>query len=196
MYQLSEKSEGVVHFSCWSHLEWPISLTEINDVDDEVCDNRVNSIDRGGLKHITQRVYFLFTGIQLALRNYLEGQEHPASTSLASMKDRVITDEGVQSRWSTIAADWEDDTATLLLNMIVDTWITIRGHSTARAWLESYKLQQKSVQKSKGIESGSNWVLWPLLLDLASRLVLIRHVIPCLRTDIISLISWAVYPCA
>jgi len=23
MYQLSEKSEGVVHFSCWSHLEWP-----------------------------------------------------------------------------------------------------------------------------------------------------------------------------
>ena len=123
--------------------------------DDEMCDDSNSwmiSIDRGGLKHITQRVCFLFTSIKLALRNYLEGQEHPASTSLVSMKDRVITDEGVQSRWSTIAADWEDDTATLLLNMIVDTWITIRGHSTARAWLESYKLQQKkSVQKSKAI---------------------------------------------
>lgn len=68
------------------------------------------------------------------------------------MKAKIIEDEGVQSSWSTIAVDWEEGTATLLLNMIVDTWVKIRGHSTARVWLESYKLQQKkSVQKSKGI---------------------------------------------
>ena len=129
----------------------------MNVDNDEMCDdsnNWMNSIDRGGLKHIMQRVYFLFASIELALRNYL-GQEHRASTSLASMKDRVITEAGVQSRWSTIAADWEDDTATLLLNMIVDTWITIRGHSTARAWLESYKLQQKSNGIRKQLSSST-----------------------------------------
>jgi hypothetical protein len=48
------------------------------------------------------------------------------------MKAKIIEDEGVQSSWSTIVVDWED-TATLLLNMIVDTWVKIRGHSTARA---------------------------------------------------------------
>ena len=112
-------------------------------------DDWMDSIDRGGLKHITQMVYLLFTSIELVLRHYLEGQNQP---SLTMVKDKIIEDEGIQSCWSTIAVDWEDETATLLLNMIVDTWIKIRGHSTARAWLESYKLQQKkSVQKSKGI---------------------------------------------
>ena len=128
-------------------------LTEMNDVDgDEMHDDSddwMDSIDRGGLKHITQMVYLLFTSIELVLRHYLEGQDQP---SLTMVKDKIIEDKGVQSCWSTIAVDWEDEMATLLLNMIVDTWIKIRGHSTARAWLESYKLQQKkSVQKSKGI---------------------------------------------
>ena len=129
-------------------------LSEMNDVDgDEMHDDSddwMDSIDRGGLKHITQMVYLLFTSIELALRSYL-GQDQ---SSLTAMKDKIIDDEGIQSSWSTIAVDWEEETATLLLNMIVDTvaWIKIRGHSTARAWLESYKLQQKkSVQKSKGI---------------------------------------------
>ena len=123
----------------------------MNDVDgDEMHDDSddwMDSIDRGGgLKHITQMVYLLFTSIEPALRRYI-GLDQP---SLTTMKDKIIDDEGVQSSWSTIAVDWEE-TATLLLNMIVDTWIKIRGHLTARAWLESYKLQQKSVQKSKGI---------------------------------------------
>ena len=125
----------------------------MNDVDgDEMHDDSddwMDSINRGGLKRITQMVYLFFTSIELALRCYLDGQDQP---SLSVMKAKIIEDEGVQSSWSTIAVDWEEDTATLLLNMIVDTWVKIRGHSTARAWLESYKLQQKkSVQKSKGI---------------------------------------------
>ena len=128
-------------------------LTEMNDVDgDEMHDESdewMDAIDRGGLKHITQIVYLFFVSIELALRNYLQGPDQP---SLTMAKDKVIKDEGVQSSWSTIAVNWEDESATLLLNLIVDTWIKIRGHSTARAWLESYKLQQKkSVQKSKGI---------------------------------------------
>ena len=74
--------------------EFCICLTKMND-DDEKCDdsnNRMSSIDRGGLKAHYTEGFFLFTSIELALlRNYL-GQEHP-STSLASME--VITDEGV-----------------------------------------------------------------------------------------------------
>ena len=65
------------------------------------------------------------------------------------MTEEAITDGDVQFYFS---ANWEEEVATALLGMIVDMWIKIRGHSTARALLEQYKLRKKkSIQKSKGI---------------------------------------------
>ena len=133
--------------------EFCACLTEMNDVDpDEMCDDSddwMNSVDRGGLKHITNMVYMLFVSIELVLRRHLLGLDQP---SLTTAKEKVVEDEDVKSYWSNISINWTDEVATQLLNMMIDTWINIRGHSTAKAWLESYKLsQKKSVQKSKGI---------------------------------------------
>ena len=71
---------------------------------------------------------------------------------MTTVKEKVVSDEDVLFYWSIISSDWEDEVATVLLEMLIDTWINIRGHSTAKAWLEEYKLNKKKpVQKSKGI---------------------------------------------
>ena len=51
-----------------------------------------------------------------------------------------------------MACNWEEETSTVLLEMLIEEWIQIRCYSTATAWLEQYKTEKKKlVQKSKGI---------------------------------------------
>ncbi len=63
-------------------------------------------------------------------------------------------DDDVQSKWSDLADEWEEDDAKVLLVMTIELWVTVRGHSTAGAMMETYKIQNKeSLQKSKGIRA-------------------------------------------
>ena len=65
--------------------------------------------------------------------------------------EKIINDD-VQFYWSMVASNWEDEVADVLLEMIIDEYVKIRGHSTASAWLEQYKRDsKKQVQKSKGV---------------------------------------------
>ena len=51
-----------------------------------------------------------------------------------------------------MSSNWEEEeTTSVFLDMLVDHWINIRGHSTASAWFEQYKKEKKSAQKSKGV---------------------------------------------
>lgn len=72
-------------------------LTEMNDVDpDEMCDDSddwMKSVDRGGLKHITNMVYMLFVSVELVIRCHLQGLDQP---SFSSVKDKIIEDDDVQ----------------------------------------------------------------------------------------------------
>ena len=68
------------------------------------------------------------------------------------MREKIINDDDVQFYWSMVASNWEDEVADVLLEMIIDEYVKIRGHSTASAWLEQYKRDsKKQVQKSKGV---------------------------------------------
>ena len=63
-----------------------------------------------------------------------------------------MASDDVQFYWTMVASNWQEDAATALLEMMMDLWIQIRGHSTATAWLEKYKQDKKKpVQKSKGV---------------------------------------------
>ena len=51
-----------------------------------------------------------------------------------------------------MASDWEEDETKVLLELVVNMWITIRGFSYASAWMEKVKsANAKSLQKSKGL---------------------------------------------
>ena len=54
--------------------------------------------------------------------------------------------------WSIVSGEWEEEERTLF-TMIIEMWITIRGFSFAKSFLEMYKQANKtSVQKSKGLK--------------------------------------------
>ena len=99
-------------------------LLEINDVNpnEMFIDEWMDFTDRGGLKHITN--YMLFLSIELVLRKHFQGQEQP---SLIAAKDKVV-EEDILFYWSIITSNWEQEPATTLLKLILDQWITIRGH--------------------------------------------------------------------
>lgn len=66
--------------------------------------------------------------------------------------DGVKNNPSVKYYWSLLAVNWEEDEETVLLDMIINHWITVRGFSHAGAFMEKYKqAHQKTVEKSKGL---------------------------------------------
>ena len=53
---------------------------------------------------------------------------------------------------SLVSANWEDSSASGLLQIVVNQWVEIRSFSYASAWVDQYKVAQKQkTQKSKGV---------------------------------------------
>ena len=130
-----------------------LCIAELNDVDpDELEDESsewICAIDRGGLKHISNMTYAMFASAEMELRKHLTPHQ---VTDFSQMREKIINDDDVQFYWSMVASNWEDEVADVLLEMIIDEYVKIRGHSTASAWLEQYKRDsKKQVQKSKGV---------------------------------------------
>ena len=68
------------------------------------------------------------------------------------MTDNILKNEDVLFYWSMLSADWSEGNAEVLIHIVIELWITIRGFSYVSAWMEKYKAsQKKTVQKSKGV---------------------------------------------
>ena len=68
------------------------------------------------------------------------------------IENQIKANNDVLFYWCTVSAEWEEDTAAKLLDMILKLWITIRGFSGVNGWLEKYKqMNKRTVQKSKGV---------------------------------------------
>ena len=51
-----------------------------------------------------------------------------------------------------VSSNWEEEVATILLDMMIEEYVKICAHSTASAWMEMYRRESKKfVQKSKGV---------------------------------------------
>ena len=68
------------------------------------------------------------------------------------VKEDICSDADVQFIWNLLSADWEEESSTTLLNMIISEWLKITGLSYTSAWVEKYKdTEKKTIQKSKGL---------------------------------------------
>lgn len=62
----------------------------------------------------------------------------------------VAADEDIRFYWTLLSVDITDETkATTLLSEMIGLWVTIRGFSIAKAWLEKYL--PKKIGKTKGL---------------------------------------------
>ena len=63
----------------------------------------------------------------------------------------VVQNDDVLFHWSIIAANWIEEDVKVLLKLITQEWITLRGHSFVSSFMETFKREKKkTLQKSKG----------------------------------------------
>ena len=110
-------------------------------------------VDRGGLKHVGQSTFMLFVSMEKELRCHLQPSIVSLDTDVKKTAvDSIIANDDVNMYWSILSGNWQEEEAALLIKMLVDHWITIRGFSFASAFMERHKQEhKKSLQKSKGI---------------------------------------------
>ena len=114
----------------------------------------LDTVDRGGLLHVTEGTYMLFCAMEEELRQHLQRRRVQDMTE--GFKEcicKAITDnDEVQFYWCMLSPDVDDENADVVLKMVINMWITIRGFSFASGWLEHYKQsRKKSLQRSKAL---------------------------------------------
>lgn len=123
----------------------------LDDGDEEANDSQdwVQLINRGGLTRVNHTTFEMFVAMEYELRKHI----HRGQTlNLEHITTAITENEDVLFLWSLVSADWEDSSASELLQMVVNQWVKIRGFSYASAWVEQYKVAQKqTTQKSKGV---------------------------------------------
>lgn len=106
------------------------------------------AVDRGKLIHVNDILFSFFSEMELVLRNSLRQN----SRDLSQVVELIVNDEKVLFAWAIASVNWQEDSANILLNMFAEHWVSMRGHSHAKALMEKYKQKsKKQVQKSKGL---------------------------------------------
>ena len=111
----------------------------------------VDRVNRGGLFIVSDLSYLLFEQLELNIHKLYNLSALDTSSSLCSrdeVREAVVGSDDIQFYWSQLSSDLDDDGSHQLLGMIVDFWITIRGFSFVRSFMEQYK-QAHAVGTSK-----------------------------------------------
>jgi hypothetical protein len=126
---------------------------------DETCDavgteSWTNSIDRGGLWHVNDNTYTTFYLIEEEIRHHF--RVHHIKSLDHSTKENVmkaIMENGdILFYWSLLSDVVDDKSGALVLKMIAELYLTVRGFAFASSCLELYKQQhRKQIQKSKAL---------------------------------------------
>ena len=127
-------------------------LDLLDDGDEETSGSQdwVDLIDCGGLTRVNNTTFEVFLAMECELRRHLH--THQAPNLGNHVTHAIIENEDVQFLWSILRADWEEESGAVLLQMVVNQWVKIRGFSFASCWVEKYKAaQRKTTQKSKGV---------------------------------------------
>ena len=110
----------------------------------------ITLIDRGGLTCVNNITFELFQAIEIEFHKHLK---LPLPENFRSiLASAIVHNEDVLFFWDIIRTEWEEEVSSILINRIIEKWVTIRGFSIASSWLEKYKKATKTfTQKSKGI---------------------------------------------
>jgi len=118
----------------------------------------IEQIDRGGLYHINDDVFALFTEIELVCRQFLDERTVPKAHLQSCIVDVALGSQDVLMHWHdlTECEGTEADTCVLLREIII-LWSTIRIHSFAEGWTDknSRKGTRKTL-KQKGTPKDSS----------------------------------------
>ena len=130
-----------------------VELCEDDGTDVDASADWTKAISRGGIKLVNNKTYHIFHAVEMNVRQHFSQTSAPTLSAGSKVElESIATDEDVLFSWSIISAEWEEKEEQILLRMLIDLWVTVRGFSFAKSMLEMYKqAQKKTVQKSKGV---------------------------------------------
>lgn len=108
----------------------------------------VDKVNRGGLFYVSDNAYSLFVAIeitmQVSLTEHIHSSYKLSATESRAKKDSIIaavmSSEDVLFHWYILAVDIQTEKDGMeLLKHIVELWLTIRGFSISKSWMEEYK---------------------------------------------------------
>lgn len=90
--------------------------------------------------------------MEMELRKHLHTENVSETAEVKTIAvQRIMDNEDVQLHWAMISINWVEYKM-VLLKMIINHWVTVRGFSFAGAFMEIYKQKhKKTTQKSKGL---------------------------------------------
>ena len=135
-------------------LEELLADNDAEDITECSSTDWINICDRGGLTRVNDEAFAVFVAIEQVVRQHFH-KDKASNVFTGSRKElcaTIVRNEDVLFYWCIVAADMDEENSTTLLQMIVESWVTIRGFSFAGAWVELYKQRtKKTLKRSKGI---------------------------------------------
>ena len=133
-----------------------LCLMDLCDEDEEVSSSAdwVHAVDRGGLVRVSESTYMLFERMELLVRSVFNtDMVHRMTEGVRKdLRDTIIADGDVAFHWCMLTVEVEEAEGAVLLGMITDLYITIRGFSFSKSLMEMYKQEaKKRTQKSKSL---------------------------------------------
>ena len=111
-------------------------------------------VDRGGLWYVKNTTYLLFVAIEEEVRKCLKQLQAGSGHKSAIIK-RVVESEEVEFYWLIAQADFDvgdEEVYQLLLQKVVELFITVRGYSYASNLMEKHKqAMAKGTQRAKAL---------------------------------------------
>ena len=101
----------------------------------------MDSVDRGGLWHISDQTYHLFCITEEVCRSHLKKTNLTEGVELG-MVDILHDNADLMFQWSILSAEIEDSKGMAVLKAIIKLYTSIRGHAFASSCLELYKQHQ------------------------------------------------------
>ena len=132
---------------------------------DELCDENTeewtNKVDRGGLWHINDETYDLFSAMEFETKGVLRaigsavGKSNDEESVKKKIKDAITQNSDILFKWCLLSSEMDDTVASVLFNEIIDLYITIRGFAFASGCIETFKQAHKqTLQKKKALRKG------------------------------------------
>ena len=116
----------------------------------------LDSVDRGGLWHVRENTFYFFCALEEEVQLQLKQLAQSAHAARKRMIEAITASDDVQFYWLIVTADFDDDddeeVKSVLLSMIIELYLTMRGFSFASNWVEKFKQSaKKTTQKSKSL---------------------------------------------
>ena len=114
----------------------------------------IKAVDRDGLWHVTEGTFMLFQAMEEEVWEHFQMAKVSAMSEgcRATVVKSVTENEDVAFYWCMLTTEITSNDADVLIHMLVELRVTIRGFSFTSGWVELYKeFNKKNLQHSKSL---------------------------------------------